>query len=258
MQQISKGSDGKMKNILITAGGTSEPIDEIRAITNKSTGRLGSAIAHEFSLREDVDRIFYVHGKGAVLPENDKIDFVPVRSTQDVLDAMTEILENNDIDIIIHSMAISDYTTASFTTLEDFLELLAYNESETVDEVAELLEKEDLRKKYTKLPSSIDKPLLMLKKTPKVLSKLRGLAPEAAIVGFKLLDHVTHEELMRVAAEQIEKNHTDFCLANDYETVVSPVHVGFLLDKDGREIRFDGKEAIAKGIVSELMGYERD
>ncbi|MBQ6607600.1 MAG: phosphopantothenate--cysteine ligase, partial [Firmicutes bacterium] len=73
-----------------------------------------------------------------------------------------------------------------------------------------------------------------------------------------LLDHVTHEELMRVAAEQIEKNDTDFCLANDYETVVSPVHVGFLLDKAGREIRFDGKEAIAKGIVSELMGYERD
>ena len=247
-----------MKNILITAGGTSEPIDEIRAITNKSTGRLGSAIAHEFSLREDVGRIFYVHGKGAVLPEDEKIEFVLARSTQDVLDAMTEILKNNSIDIIIHSMAISDYTTASFTTLEDFLGLLAYNESETVEEVAELLEKEDLRKKYTKLPSSIDKPLLMLKRTPKVLSKLRELAPDAAIVGFKLLDHVSHEELMEVAANQIRKNDTDFCLANDYETVVSPVHVGFLLDRNGREIRFDGKEAIARGIVSELMEYERD
>ena len=247
-----------MENILITAGGTSEPIDEIRAITNKSTGRLGSAIAHEFSLREDVGRIFYVHGKGAVLPEDEKIEFVLARSTQDVLDAMTEILKNNSIDIIIHSMAISDYTTASFTTLEDFLGLLAYNESETVEEVAELLEKEDLRKKYTKLPSSIDKPLLMLKRTPKVLSKLRELAPGAAIVGFKLLDHVSHEELMEVAANQIRKNDTDFCLANDYETVVSPVHVGFLLDRNGREIRFDGKEAIARGIVSELMEYERD
>lgn len=247
-----------MKNILITAGGTSEPIDEIRAITNKSTGRLGSAIAHEFSLREDVGRIFYVHGKGAVLPEDEKIEFVLARSTQDVLDAMTEILKNNSIDIIIHSMAVSDYTTASFTTLEDFLGLLAYNESETVEEVAELLEKEDLRKKYTKLPSSIDKPLLMLKRTPKVLSKLRELAPGAAIVGFKLLDHVSHEELMEVAANQIRKNDTDFCLANDYETVVSPVHVGFLLDRNGREIRFDGKEAIARGIVSELMEYERD
>ena len=247
-----------MKNILITSGGTSEPIDEIRAITNKSTGRLGCAIANEFSSRDDVDRIFYVHGKGAVLPEDEKIEFVLARSTQDVLDAMTEILKNNSIDIIIHSMAISDYTTASFTTLEDFLGLLAYNESETVEEVAELLEKEDLRKKYTKLPSSIDKPLLMLKRTPKVLSKLRELAPGAAIVGFKLLDHVSHEELMEVAANQIRKNDTDFCLANDYETVVSPVHVGFLLDRNGREIRFDGKEAIARGIVSELMEYERD
>jgi phosphopantothenate-cysteine ligase len=98
----------------------------------------------------------------------------------------------------------------------------------------------------------------MLKRTPKVLSKLRELAPGAAIVGFKLLDHVSHEELMEVAANQIRKNDTDFCLANDYETVVSPVHVGFLLDRNGREIRFDGKEAIARGIVSELMEYERD
>jgi phosphopantothenate-cysteine ligase len=247
-----------MKNILVTAGGTAEPIDNIRDITNKGTGTLGSMICDEFARKEDAGNIYYVHGKGAVQPENERIIRVPVRSTNDVLEAMKEIIAKDRIDVIIHSMAISDYTTASFTTLEDFLELLAYNESETVDEVAELLEKEDLRKKYTKLPSSIDKPLLMLKKTPKVLSKLRGLAPEAAIVGFKLLDHVTHEELMRVAAEQIEKNHTDFCLANDYETVVSPVHVGFLLDKAGREIRFDGKEAIAKGIVSELMGYERD
>ena len=246
-----------MKDILITAGGTSEPIDEIRAITNKSTGRLGCAIAHEFSLRNDVGKIFYVHGKGAVLPEDEGIEFRPVRSTQDVLDAMTDILKNEKIDVIIHSMAISDYTIAAFTTLEDFLELLAYNESETVEEVAELVEREDLRKKYTKLPSSIDNPLLMLKKTPKVLSMLRGMAPDASIVGFKLLDSVSHEELMRVAAEQIKKNDTDFCLANDYVTVVSPVHVGFLLDRNGKEIRFDGKEAIARGIADILMDHDR-
>lgn len=246
-----------MKNILITAGGTSEPIDEIRAITNKSTGRLGSAIAHEFWLREDVDKIFYVHGKGAVLPEDEGIIFREARSTQDVLDTMTEIIREEKIDIIIHSMAISDYTTASFLTLEDMLGLLAYGESETVSEVAEQMEREDLRKKYTKLPSSIESPVLLLKRTPKVLSKLRGLAPDAAIVGFKLLDHVSHEELMSVAKAQIEKNDTDFCLANDYATVVSPVHVGYFLDKEGNETEFKGKEAIARGIVSVLMEYER-
>ena len=38
-----------LKNILITSGGTSEPIDRIRSITNTSTGTLGSLIAKAFS-----------------------------------------------------------------------------------------------------------------------------------------------------------------------------------------------------------------
>ena len=63
---------------------------------------------------------------------------------------------------------------------------------------------------------------------------------------------------MSVAEAQIKKNDTDFCLANDYATVVSPVHVGYLLGKDGKETEFRGKEAIAKGIVSVLMEYERN
>lgn len=246
-----------MKNVLITAGGTSEPIDQIRAITNKSTGRLGRTIAHEFMNRKDVEKVFYVHGSGAVLPEGEKIVLRQAKSTQDVLDAMTDIINSEKIDIIIHSMAISDYTTASFTTLEDMLELLAYGESDSVQEVADLIEREDMRKKYNKLPSSIENPLLLLKRTPKVISKLRELAPDAAIVGFKLLDDVPHEELMSVAADQIKKNDTDFCLANDYVTVTSPVHVGFLLSKEGEEIRFDGREAIAAGICDILMNYKK-
>ena len=246
-----------MKNILITAGGTSEPIDNIRDITNKGTGKLGSLIADEFAKREDAGNIYYVHGKGAVIPSDSRITCVPVRSTMDVLNAMTDIIQKDRIDIIVHSMAISDYTTASFTTLEEFLKLIAYNESETVEDVAELLEREDMRKKYTKLPSSMENPVIMLKQTPKVLSRLRNLAPDAAIVGFKLLDSVSHEELMEVAANQIKKNDTDFCMANDYVTVVSPVHVGFLLDKNGREQKFEGKTAIAEGLVRELMDYER-
>ena len=62
-----------MKNILITAGGTAEPIDNIRDITNKGTGKLGSLIADEFASREDAGNIYYVHGRGAVLPQNDRI-----------------------------------------------------------------------------------------------------------------------------------------------------------------------------------------
>ena len=56
------------------------------------------------------------------------------------------------------------------------------------------------------------------------------------------------------AKEKVKVKITDgdFVLNNKGYIVIK------LVDKDGREIRFDGKEAIAKGIVSELMGYERD
>ena len=242
-----------MKKIIITAGGTSEPIDEIRDITNKSTGRLGSLIAMEFAKHEDVEKIFYVHGRAAVLPEHEKIEYVSIRSTQDLLDAMTKLISGNDIFAIIHSMAVSDYTTASFVSLEELLRLLAESDCETVEDVRGMLEREDFRKKYTKLPSSIDTPVIMLKQTPKVLSKLREMAPKAVIMGFKLLDHVSHEELMKVADAQIEKNKTDFCMANDYATVASPVHVGFILDKNGKEERYEGKEAIARGVADNVM-----
>ena len=41
-------------------------------------------------------------------------------------------------------------------------------------------------------------------------------------------------------------------MANDYATVVSPVHVGFILDKEGNEARYEGKEAIARGVVENV------
>ena len=52
-------------------GGTSEPIDTIRSITNKSTGKLGSLIADAFSEGKNVERIYYIHAKGAVMPKSE-------------------------------------------------------------------------------------------------------------------------------------------------------------------------------------------
>ena len=87
--------------IIVTAGGTSEPIDEIRAITNKSTGSLGSKIAAEFATRDEVERIYYVHGKNAITPVDPIIELHPIKWTYDLLDKMAELTSDNDIDIII-------------------------------------------------------------------------------------------------------------------------------------------------------------
>ena len=45
-----------MINVVITSGGTSEPIDRVRKITNSSTGRLGANIANKLIQREDIGK----------------------------------------------------------------------------------------------------------------------------------------------------------------------------------------------------------
>ena len=71
-------------NILITAGGTLEPIDRVRSITNTGTGKLGSLIADEFAKYENTGKIFYIHTVNSYVPKTDKAILFPIRSTSDL------------------------------------------------------------------------------------------------------------------------------------------------------------------------------
>ena len=51
-------------NVVITAGGTSEPIDMVRKITNSSSGKLGSIIASKFNQC----KVFYICAKKSIKP----------------------------------------------------------------------------------------------------------------------------------------------------------------------------------------------
>ena len=93
-------------NILITAGGTSEPIDNVRRIANTGTGRLGSLIADEFSANSSVDRIFYVCARDSVRPASEKVTCVEIQSVNDLEAAVTKIAGCCPIHAIIHSMAV--------------------------------------------------------------------------------------------------------------------------------------------------------
>ena len=55
-------------NIVITAGGLSEYIDNVRKITNSSTGKLGLVIANTFLSNDNIDLIYYVCSKSALKP----------------------------------------------------------------------------------------------------------------------------------------------------------------------------------------------
>lgn len=240
------------KNILITSGGTREPIDRVRSITNTSTGALGSHIAKEFSLLGDTDKIFYVHGKNAVLPECDKVELVPIVSTDDLLKAVNKLCKEERIDVVVHCMAVSDFRVRSVLRASTVLAIC--QPSSGLENVFYFVDRENLVKKENKIRSDTKNPVIFLEKTPKVLPVFRELLPDAVIVGFKLLDGVSHEELIDTAYSLLENNSCDYVLANDYRTVEAGDHQGFLIDRDKNEIPCSGKAAIAKVIAETVSG----
>ena len=107
-----------MKKIIITAGGTSERIDNVRKITNSSSGRLGMTIAN-YLLEENNDlMIYYVCSKNSLRPTDKRVQVVEIDGTIDLKNTIEGLLTNEHIDYFIHSMAVSDYTTDYVTTIE--------------------------------------------------------------------------------------------------------------------------------------------
>lgn len=98
--------------VLINAGPTYEAIDPVRYVGNHSTGKMGVAIAEEFSRRgSDVHLIL---GPDSVLPEDDQIKITRVISADDMLMACQTHFANADITIL--AAAVADYKPAVIAT----------------------------------------------------------------------------------------------------------------------------------------------
>lgn len=94
------------KNILITAGPTIEDIDPVRYLTNRSTGKMGYAIATAAVMQGA--NVTLVSGKVNIVQPKNLKKFIGVRSAKDMYDAV--ISEFDEQDIIIKSAAVADFT----------------------------------------------------------------------------------------------------------------------------------------------------
>ena len=101
---LTKGRDLRGLNVLVTAGPTREAVDPVRFITNRSSGKMGYAIAQAAAQRGA--RVTLVTGPvGLAAP--DGVETVAVQTTEDLLDAMLRLCP--DQDIVIQAAAPADY-----------------------------------------------------------------------------------------------------------------------------------------------------
>ncbi len=105
LKEIACKKDLSGKKILVTAGPTQEAIDPVRVITNHSTGRMGYALARAAMLRGA--EVTLISGPVNLTPPP-FVQTVPVRSAEDMFQAVTAVSEKQDI--IIKAAAVADYT----------------------------------------------------------------------------------------------------------------------------------------------------
>lgn len=219
--------------ILITSGGTRESIDQVRSITNHSTGQLGKQIAERFLSAGH--QVTLVTTKSAVKPaEKPNLTIIDITNVESLKETLEPLVKSHDA--LIHSMAVSDYTPVYMTG---------------IDEVAQTANIYDLlAKKNTesKISSADDYQVLFLKKTPKIISHVKEWNPAIQLIGFKLLVDVTKEELFSVARASLKKNHADYILANDLLDIRDGKHKAYLVSKDA-EIQVETKADIAQLIL---------
>jgi len=96
--------DLAQEKILITAGPTEEPIDPVRFVTNRSSGKMGFALAH--AARRRGAEVTLISGPTA-LPAPQKVNYISVRSAAEMREAVLNNL--NNASILLMAAAVSDY-----------------------------------------------------------------------------------------------------------------------------------------------------
>ena len=221
-------------NILITAGGTIEKIDDVRTINNMSTGKLGTVICNNLTKYRilskesqensnvfnniirvlDVnDKIFYVHSKTALKPnKSNLIELFEVTDTKSLESTINTILNNNKIDLVIHSMAVSDYTVESVSTAKNLEK--SFNWGSKLETLSE-----------KKIPSDNDEIYIKMVKTPKIINMFKEHDENIFLFGFKLLSDVSEKELREASLKQIKNSGSDVVIANDLKDIKSGNHI---------------------------------
>lgn len=180
-------------NCVVTAGPTYEPLDEVRRLTNFSTGRLGTELANFLAARGH--KVILLIGETAVYAGERKAQRVEFFSTAADLREKLKSLSAKKVDGIFHAAAVGDFAFGRVF------------EPDASGKLAEI-------KGEKKISTLRGKLLAELLPTPKILSELRGWYPKAKLVGWKFEADGKRADALAAGQNQVAACSTDFCVVN--------------------------------------------
>lgn len=203
--------------VLITAGGTSEPIDDVRVITNRSTGRTAATIADAL-IKAGVS-VTYLHSHTAFKPEN-SCELLSFDSFQDLQISLTKKLEETSYYAIIHAAAISDYSVLP---------------------------------QIGKIDSARDEILMTLKKNPKLINEIKKISPQSKLFGFKLTSTSDDTIINKKVISLFETGNCDWVIQNNWSDIKNKDYIYKLFDKTMVHQNISGLQNLSSIIFQKLI-----
>lgn len=167
------------KKVVITAGGTVSPLDPVRYLGNRSSGKMGLALANA-ALRAGAEVVLIVGHISVSIPESSKMTVVHVETTEEMLAAVKKAFSTADA--LIMAAAVADY--------------------EPVNYIDHKIKKQDQG----------DKLKIYLKETPDILKTMGSLKQEQqVVVGFA----AETNDLLENATKKLKNKNADMIVANN-------------------------------------------
>ena len=216
---LNKTDELKGKNVLVTAGPTQEAIDPVRYITNKSTGKMGYALAYQAALMGA--KVTLVTG-----PTNLEVPFgisevIKIKSAGQMYEAVTSRFD--EMDIVIKSAAVADYKPKNISD--------------------------------SKIKKSDSDLVLELDRNKDILFELGKLKTKQVLVGFA----AETDDLIANAQKKLAKKNLDFIVANDLKQegagFAGDTNIAKLLFADGNieELPIMTKNQLSKEIYDKII-----
>lgn len=191
-QQALSPKDLRGGKVLVTAGPTREAIDPVRYVSNASSGRMGYAVARAAKRRGA--EVVLVSGP-SYLPKPPGIDFIPVTTAEEMLDACVRYYQQSTI--VVMAAAVSDYRPV---------------------------------KSFTKKVKKDDRFLAMeMERTVDVLKYMGKKKKGQFLVGFAL----ETEDLEENARRKLKEKNLDIVVGNNPAGLDSPVNQVMIMDREG-------------------------
>lgn len=220
---LPAGLDLRGLNILVTAAGTREPIDPVRYIGNRSSGKMGYAIAE--AARDLGADVTLVSGPSALVPLAG-VNFFKVESAREMRQLVLENFPASQI--VIKAAAVADYRVKNVSD--------------------------------HKIKKNDEELTLVLEKNPDILKELgQKKQPGQILVGFA----AETRNLIQYAKSKLEKKNLDMIVANDVSKPQAGFNVDTnlikLLQRDGsiEELPLMSKKKLAYIILSRVMDIYR-